>query len=62
VCRWRFDGLPDARHGWLRGDKEKVLACGMNDYIAKPIDPERMLRVMAKWIRAGAEQVVEDVE
>jgi CheY-like chemotaxis protein len=54
--------LPDARHGWLRGDKEKVLACGMNDYIAKPIDPERMLRVMAKWIRAGAEQVVEDVE
>lgn len=31
-------------------DREKYLAAGMNDYIAKPIDPEKMLTVLARWI------------
>jgi CheY-like chemotaxis protein len=32
------------------GDREKVLDAGMNDHIAKPIDPDKMFLTMAKWI------------
>ncbi|QIZ76717.1 response regulator [Ferrimonas lipolytica] len=35
----------------MAGDKEKVLAAGMNDHIAKPIEPHQMLKTMAHWIR-----------
>jgi len=35
----------------MAGDREKVLAVGMNDHIAKPIDPESMFSTMAKWIK-----------
>lgn len=31
-------------------DQEKCLAAGMNDYISKPIDPDKMLSTLAKWI------------
>lgn len=34
----------------LKGDRERVLTVGMNDLIAKPIDPEFMAVTMAKWI------------
>ncbi|MEI6895180.1 MAG: transporter substrate-binding domain-containing protein [Colwellia sp.] len=34
----------------MAGDKEKVLAAGMNDHIAKPIDVKKMLQTMAQWI------------
>ncbi|KQV94983.1 hypothetical protein ASC87_25630 [Rhizobacter sp. Root1221] len=32
------------------GDKEKVLACGMNDHIAKPIDIEQLFGTLVRWI------------
>jgi PAS domain S-box-containing protein len=32
------------------GDREKALASGMNDHIAKPIIPETMFKIMAQWI------------
>ncbi|MCP4699535.1 MAG: response regulator, partial [Gammaproteobacteria bacterium] len=35
----------------LKGDKEKCLAAGMNDYVAKPIDVEQLFAVLAKWIK-----------
>jgi HPt (histidine-containing phosphotransfer) domain-containing protein len=31
-------------------DREKYLAAGLSDYIGKPIDPEQMLTVLARWI------------
>jgi CheY-like chemotaxis protein len=34
------------------GDREKALDAGMNDHIAKPIDPDEMYKTMAKWISA----------
>ncbi len=34
----------------LSGDREKCLAAGMNDHIAKPIDPERLYQALIKWI------------
>jgi len=38
------------------GDREKVLAAGMNDHIAKPINVEEMFATLARWVHpAGAE-------
>ncbi|MBF0194874.1 MAG: transporter substrate-binding domain-containing protein [Magnetococcales bacterium] len=34
----------------MAGDREKVLAAGMNDHIAKPINVRDMFTTMAKWI------------
>ncbi len=31
-------------------DREKVLAVGMNDHIAKPIDVDEMFKTLAKWV------------
>lgn len=37
----------------MAGDREKALDSGMNDHIAKPIVPEQMFKIMAKWITAS---------
>ena len=34
----------------MAGDREKVIAAGMNDHIAKPINVNEMFHTMAKWI------------
>lgn len=34
----------------MKGDKDKVIAAGMNDHIAKPIDVKEMFNTMARWI------------
>ena len=34
----------------LAGEREKCLQSGMDDYISKPIDPEHLFSVLAKWI------------
>jgi len=34
----------------MKQDIEKVLNTGMNDHIAKPIDPEVMFLTIGKWI------------
>jgi PAS domain S-box-containing protein len=39
----------------MAGDREKVLAAGMNDYIAKPINADELFASLAQWVRpAGA--------
>jgi CheY-like chemotaxis protein len=35
----------------MAGDREKVIAAGMNDHIAKPINVEDMFATLARWIR-----------
>jgi signal transduction histidine kinase/CheY-like chemotaxis protein len=35
----------------MLGDREKALAAGMNDHVAKPIDVEDLYRVLARWAR-----------
>ncbi|WP_018905693.1 response regulator [Variovorax paradoxus] len=37
----------------MAGDREKALACGMNDHIAKPLNEAAMFATMAKWIRTA---------
>jgi PAS domain S-box-containing protein len=40
------------------GDRDKVLAAGMNDYVTKPVEVDELLATLARWLRArGAEAV-----
>ncbi|MBK1718429.1 hybrid sensor histidine kinase/response regulator [Thiocystis violacea] len=38
----------------LKGDLERCLAAGMNDYVAKPVEPERLFAALARWIAPGS--------
>ena len=31
-------------------DKERCLAAGMNDFVAKPVEPERLFTTLARWL------------
>jgi two-component system, sensor histidine kinase and response regulator len=42
----------------LQSEREKCLAAGMIDHIAKPIDPQRLFQVLAKWIAPGKRETV----
>jgi CheY-like chemotaxis protein/HPt (histidine-containing phosphotransfer) domain-containing protein len=37
------------------GDREKVIAAGMNDHIAKPINVDQMFAVLSRWVRPRQE-------
>jgi two-component system sensor histidine kinase/response regulator len=34
----------------MKGDRERCLEAGMDDYLAKPINPDDVLRVIGKWL------------
>ena len=34
----------------LEGDREKCLACGMNDYLSKPIQADKLRLTLARWL------------
>ena len=34
----------------MKGDKEKCLEAGMNDYLTKPIDPQAFLTTLKQWL------------
>jgi CheY-like chemotaxis protein/HPt (histidine-containing phosphotransfer) domain-containing protein len=33
----------------MQGDRERFLAAGMDDYVAKPVKPEDLLRTLSRW-------------
>ena len=41
----------------LGGVKEKCLAVGMNDFIAKPINPSLVFEMVVKWIKPGERDI-----
>jgi PAS domain S-box-containing protein len=38
----------------MAGDRERCLACGMNDHIPKPLDVAAMFETIRRWIRPGS--------
>jgi CheY-like chemotaxis protein len=34
----------------MKGDREKSIASGASDYIAKPVDTDRLLSLMRAWL------------
>ncbi|MEZ5583316.1 MAG: ATP-binding protein [Candidatus Competibacteraceae bacterium] len=39
----------------LAGERERCLACGMNDYLAKPIDVPVLYRTLRRWVGKAVE-------
>jgi len=37
----------------MSGDREKALACGMDDYLSKPLDPEELRARLDHWLPHG---------
>jgi CheY-like chemotaxis protein len=37
----------------MKGDRDNAIRAGASDYIAKPVDPDRLLAVMYGWLRSG---------
>jgi CheY-like chemotaxis protein/HPt (histidine-containing phosphotransfer) domain-containing protein len=35
----------------LQSEQENCLKSGMNDYVSKPVDPDKLLAVLARWIK-----------
>src|ERR1700722_2653792 len=58
-----FDGLPiiAMTANAMAGDREKVIAAGMVDHIAKPIDVGDMLETIARWVRPADPVAVADL-
>jgi PAS domain S-box-containing protein len=44
----------------MKGDREKCLAAGMDDYVAKPIGPETLLAVLSRWVQPESQADTEE--
>ena len=42
----------------MRGDRERCLAAGMDDYITKPIDHLELARILARFLPSGASEKI----
>lgn len=40
----------------MEGDREKCIACGMSDYISKPLEEDIMVNVLHEWLQRGNEK------
>ena len=42
----------------LKGDREKCLQAGMDDYVSKPIDPDELYEKLNKWLKPSNNPVI----
>jgi CheY-like chemotaxis protein len=49
----RFESLPiiTVSAKAMKGDREKCLAAGASDYIAKPVDVNQLILLIKKWLK-----------
>lgn len=47
------DGLMRCAANAMKGDKEKCIAAGMDDYISKPVEKKRLEEVLARWLNVS---------
>jgi CheY-like chemotaxis protein len=53
--RWRDLPVIAMTANAMVGDRDKALAAGMNDHIAKPINVQQMFATLARWILPASE-------
>ena len=39
------------------GDRDEAIKSGMNDHVAKPIDPQHLFATLVKWIEPGEREI-----
>ncbi|MDM8516854.1 response regulator [Desulfobacterales bacterium HSG16] len=44
----------------MKGDREKCMDAGMNEYTTKPIDEQHLYAILCKWIKPGKRDILED--
>lgn len=56
----RFDALPviALTAGVTQQERDSCLACGMNDFVTKPINPQNLIGVLCQWIKREAPEVL----
>jgi CheY-like chemotaxis protein/HPt (histidine-containing phosphotransfer) domain-containing protein len=43
----------------MRGDRERCIAAGMDDYLSKPFEPEQLQNVLERWLPRAAQRGVQ---
>jgi CheY-like chemotaxis protein len=43
----------------IKGDREKCLELGMNDYVSKPVRPAELAHALAPWLSRASEKVID---
>jgi len=42
----------------MEADRERCIAAGMNDFVAKPVEPDDLWRALVRWVKPGPREVL----